>query len=329
MSSDLDTTVTPQGAANATDENVSAAFDAALRDASERLGDEIEDAKTTASEPVEAEADTGSSDDAAETSTDESQSPDAPEADEATPEEREKGYLRMKDYTQKTMQLGEERKTLEVERTKFNAELEATKSHWVSQVQAVEQMILKHDPVIAEYAERQKSGWAEYVRQEPAEAIALEAAVKEKIGKIHAMKAQVAEAQKAELGQFVAKQQEALFEKVPEYRDATKYQEAAGKLGTYLRSTGFDDREIKELVDHRHWLIAEKAMRWDAHQAAMKSVQAKKVQPTATKVVRPGASQGAKAPSLSSNSSLNKALAAAREAGDTRTEMAILAQMAA
>jgi hypothetical protein len=324
LNENLTVTANPQGGATATDENLNAALDAAFNDAAARLGDQPE------AEQVDADTSAAETEDVARTDEADAGDPKEPEVEaeaetEATPEEREKGYLRESDYRKKTMELAEQRKAVEADRAEFSKQLEATKSHWIAQSQAIERMVLEHDPVFAEYNEAQKN-WAEFAQNDPGRAVALEAAVKEKIGKLQQMKAQREELQKKEVAEFVTIQHNQLLEKVPEFRDVAKFNDIATRIGAYLKSEGLDDKEIEGLVDHRHFLIADKARRWDEHVKAMKSVQSNKVAPKPVPIVKPGASSGAAKPGPS-NAQINKVHRAAAAAGDLRAEMDAVLQM--
>lgn len=301
----LDTTANPETGATATVEN-DAALDAVVKEVMSGQGmvEKTIEADQSSAAEVEVAGDEAVPSDATET-----------EAEaEVTPEEQKAGYLRESDYRKKTMALSEERRAFEAERTKVNVELEQAQAKWLANSQAVEQMILQHDPILKEYNEAQKSGWAEFAEQNPGRAIALRAAVEEKIGKLQAMKAEREQLQTGELNKFVAAQQAILLDKMPDYRDAAKFKEAGQKLGAFLAGEGFGEDEIKGLVDHRHWIVADKARRWDEHVKAMKSVQGKKTE-TVVKVQKPGATTSKPASSIS-KSTLDKAKKAAVDAGD-------------
>src|SRR3990167_7797175 len=62
---------------------------------------------------------------------------------------------------------------------------------------------------------------------------------------------------------YIEKEKTALFEKMPEWKEQAVFQKDMQSLDSYLRNTGFEDWELSQVVDHRQFLIARKAMFYD------------------------------------------------------------------
>jgi hypothetical protein len=78
---------------------------------------------------------------------------------------------------------------------------------------------------------------------------------------------------------------------VPEWADTRKMQSDLEGVSKYLVSQGLSEAEVSGLTDHRDWLIARKAMQFDALQAK-KPALLERVR-ALPKVIAPGASSGA------------------------------------
>lgn len=69
-------------------------------------------------------------------------------------------------------------------------------------------------------------------------------------------------AQQAELEKTIAKEREALFEKIPEWkRDSAKATKEMGQIREYMKRVGFADEEIGQIYDHRAVLVLRSAMK--------------------------------------------------------------------
>jgi hypothetical protein len=185
-----------------------------------------------------------------------------------------KGYSREADYTAKTMALAEERKTLQA---KFAEELQ-------QQVALFEQM----DPILAEAGQ---IDWQRLAADDPATYVQLKAAVDERQAVLAKAKAKITEANegtseeaKAEQARVAQAETQELITKAKEagiadLSDPEAMNSFALNAVNYLRGTGFEDQEIRDLTDHRALLIIEKARRFDEIEHAKAKLPAKKIVP--------------------------------------------------
>jgi hypothetical protein len=97
--------------------------------------------------------------------------------------------------------------------------------------------------------------------------------------------------QQQQLAEVVAKEHQALGEKMPDFSDPVKGNQLRKDLGTYLRDAGgFTPQEINTAYDHRLVVLATKAMLYDKQLANTASADAKRNN-TAPQVRPPGTSQ--------------------------------------
>lgn len=142
------------------------------------------------------------------------------------------------------------------------------------------------DPIISEGL---KTDWDKLAREDPGLYVA-------KSQEFNARKQQIANwaqhrdqlaAQEANQRNIVEASR--LVEKMPEWRDESKRSEINGNLVKYLTTTGgFSAKEAEGLTDHRGYIIAYKAMKYDQLMAAKGTAETKRAQP-APRNMRPGA----------------------------------------
>ena len=195
-----------------------------------------------------------------------------------------KNGLRQADYTKKTMEAADARKTAEAESTaarterqeyaqKLNVYAVQLQGALQEQSQINWQQLLDSDPV-------------EYLKQERIfnqRQAALQQAQQEQ-GRIY----QQQQAEQAEsVKTFLSNQQQELLAKLPEWKNADKQKADITAIKEYLVSMGFDAAELNNVVDHRNVLAYRKAMMYDAL-IARASAATKKVATLPAKVERPG-----------------------------------------
>ncbi|MNJ22499.1 hypothetical protein D3C77_168700 [compost metagenome] len=86
---------------------------------------------------------------------------------------------------------------------------------------------------------------------------------------------------------YLTAQRDELLAKLPDWKDEAKATAEKAAISKFLQEQGFGDEDISSIADHRHVLIARKAMLYDQLMANAK-VQAKKVQEAPQRVVKPG-----------------------------------------
>jgi hypothetical protein len=83
------------------------------------------------------------------------------------------------------------------------------------------------------------------------------------------------EAQRRNLGQYVADQSQKLFDKIPEWRDDKLRSKEGREINEFLISQGFAPDEIGQLYDHRYVMIARDAMRYRGIKQQKSAVESK------------------------------------------------------
>lgn len=200
--------------------------------------------------------------------------------------ENYKDGLRQADYTRKTMETAEARKTAEAETNKARQERDsyaqklntfaiATHSAIQEQAQVLTQELLDSDPM-------------EYLRQERTlrERQANLAQAQQELSQIgQQQQTEKAEAQRA----YMTDQQQQLLAKLPEWKDAAKATAEAGAIKEYLATQGYAPGD-QDFTDHRQIILARKAMQYDALiERAGKAV--KRVAAVPVKVERAGSTE--------------------------------------
>lgn len=204
--------------------------------------------------------------------------------------ELKNGYQRQADYTRKTQEASETRKAAESERQAALAERQAYAMNLQKMQAQLEgaieqqanidwQSLLENDPV--EYLKQQ------HLYQQR------QAAYQQNI----AQQAQLAEMAKAEQAEqqsrYLAQQREDLLAKLPEWRDESKAAAEKQAIAKFLQEAGFENELIQSIQDHRHVIIARKAMLYDQMMSKAQAA-AKKVAAAPQRVVKPGQGEAPK-----------------------------------
>ncbi len=187
-----------------------------------------------------------------------------------------KGYQRTADYTRKTQEAAELRKTA-------NAELEAAKSeraHYQQHLEKLQQMIQQSAPQEPDWLQLATENPAEYVRQQ-----ALFAQYRARQQSLEYERQQLTEREEAEQAR-VAQQQRAeekakLLEAIPAWKDPKKLKADKAALQDFASSVGFTPEDIDTVDDHRVLVILRKAMLYD------KGISARTLRPVPAQGPRP------------------------------------------
>jgi hypothetical protein len=205
------------------------------------------------------------------------------------------GYSRTEDYKAKTAAVAEERRAVEAERASLDATL---KAQYANQLEEATNLFAQFDPVLSE---ARNINWEALKAQDPAAYVAAQDAVNERIAAIQRMNAQVEQMR----GETQQHQQQAIereraerFDRAaeeivklrPELADEAKFRAFAGETVEFLKGIGFTGEEIVDALDHRVLALADKARRWEAHEAAQRALPEKKVVPKSA--VKPLTSDG-------------------------------------
>lgn len=211
------------------------------------------------------------------------------EESEVTLSELTKGYQMESDYRRKTMELAENRK-------EFEQEQEQARQYINSRVTEANQLsaILERE-LVGDY---NAVDWNALRANDPAEYSAKMTDFQNRQAQLNQVKAhamseaqrlqeEAQEQQQAAYKDVLAKEQEALYSAIPEWRDAEAADKGKTEIKDFLKSYGFNSNEIAQIYDHRHVLLIRDAMKGQrvAKQEDVVKKQIKKV----PKLVKPGA----------------------------------------
>ena len=203
--------------------------------------------------------------------------------------EHYKNGLRQADYTKKTMEAAETRKTAEAEaqkarqqRDEYATKLQGFKNQADYELQTLASQLtnelLESDPV--EYLRIERTA-----RERQAQILQAQ----QELGQIDEQRKH----EKAEADRLaIQDQQEKLLAKIPEWKDPAKLKDGLAKLSEYLAKEGYSD-DSADLPRHLQITLAHRAMQYDALMARAKEA-AKKVAAAPVKVERPGNAEGLK-----------------------------------
>lgn len=233
---------------------------------------------------------------------DDEKAPDAEEAEDSTVEfevdgkpvkltkaelaEHYKNGLRQKDYTQKTMEVSEARKTADAEIQRARAERE-------NYAQQLNNFAITSESILAEQS---KALTEDLLRADPVEYMALQRTFQERQANLAKAQQELTringekQHEEAEAkGAYAREQLAKLHEALPDWKDTAKATAESNKIKEYLLSEGWTMHDVNNLADHRHVLAARKAMLYDSAMARAKETQAR-INKAPPKVERPGSS---------------------------------------
>lgn len=198
-----------------------------------------------------------------------------------------KAKMRQDDYTRKTMALAEERKAADAERQKA-AEERSTYAQKLHEQNALLQALVH---------EQNQINWDELLKNDPVEFMRQQHLLQGRQARLqqiqqehqHLVQQHKAEAEQAR-NQFIQHQREELLAKLPDWSDEGKAKAEQAAIGDFLKNNGFSPEEIDSVVDHRHVLLARKAMLYD-QMVSKANAAAKKASTLPTKVEKPGVTE--------------------------------------
>ena len=182
-----------------------------------------------------------------------------------------------------------ERKAFEAETSKVVQTLQERLQDVESTASAMEQLLL---------SEFQSVDWSDLKENDPTEYMLKQQEMRDQYAKINQVKEKLKEDQQKSLQeqqqafqqqvqQRLAEEKQALLDRMPEWRDGERAKEGLTKVADYLKAEGYQPQEIDSIVDHRAFVIAEKARRYDEMQT--KADPKMKQMKTKPKFVKPGA----------------------------------------
>jgi len=228
------------------------------------------------------------------------------------------GYSRQSSFTKKSQQLAEDRKAMESLQQQYNTE--------VSQIQQERQQYAQYLQNVIENSKLDEWGsidWEALKRDDPIEFVTKREEFRMAQDQVRQLQAEQTSAQqKAHHGQqqqwqeAVKSEHAALVDKLPEWGKPDAQRELAGKLRDYAKGQGYQDGEIDSLVDHRSFIILNKARMYDELQGT--DVKSKKLK-NKPKVIRGGKASSKNAEAKSSRTAKMKRLRQSGHVDDAAT----------
>lgn len=205
--------------------------------------------------------------------------------------EAHKSGLRQADYTKKTTELAEQRKTAEAETAKAREE----RQQYMQGLQKA-QAVLE-----SQLQEQQNIDWHALRESDPNEFLKQwhlhterQATLQQVANQRHQLEQQAQAEHTQALKAHVESEREKLIANIPEWKDEAKRKAGATELMSYLKTQGLSEQEIVSVTDHRAITQSYKAMKYDQLMAKA-SAAAKKISNTPERVIRPS---GGESPQL-------------------------------
>jgi len=268
-------------------DNQSGSADGSIRGAVERLNDlhseqsglpteEAEAVEVEAAEPEEVEAQPEESEEVEGSEEDTPQAEAQPEgessgdeSEEPADEEKHLGYLRDKDYRQKTMALSEERRAINERAQELEAKL----------TEAAQLLDFEEFSI----AQVNTDDLDEYDKSEVLEK---KDALNKKLQRYQELQQERAYHGQLQYQQYIAEQAELLPQKIPEWLDQDVAMKELGDVRQHLVSEGFHEQEVGSMTDARALSLFRKAMLYDRMMLA--KPEKKKAVKKKPKSIKPG-----------------------------------------
>jgi hypothetical protein len=196
--------------------------------------------------------------------------------------EAHKSGLRQADYTKKTQEVSEQRKTADAEIARAREERNQY-SQGLAKAQAVLESQLQEQSNI-DWQKLLDSDPVEYLKQQHL-AQSRQAQLKQTYEQKQHLDAQAQAEHQQALKAHVESQRSELVAKIPEWKDEAKMKAGATELREYLKTQGLSEQEIYSVTDHRAIVQSYKAMKYDQIIANAKAAT-KKIATTPQRVER-------------------------------------------
>jgi len=207
---------------------------------------------------------------------------------EVTRDELLNGYSRQADYSKKTAEVAQQRQQAE------------------QAIQAVQAERQQHQAQLAQLAQAlgvqlneqlQNTNWQQLLESDPTEylrqrhlAETRQAALQQAQVRQQALMSQAQQEQAQQAHLRLQSEQQALLDKLPDWKDEAKSKAESAAVREYLASMGYQPQEIAGVADHRAVLMARKAMLYDQLQAKAADVT-KRVSALPPKTLKPGVAE--------------------------------------
>jgi hypothetical protein len=207
-----------------------------------------------------------------------------PEGEQELPEDEVvKGYLRNADYTRKSQENAEKRKTLDAESQAVATE----RQRYATQLQALDQLLTESGGA--------EPDWDTLRNEDPAVFAATYAAWDQHQKRIAAVRQEKARVQQQvqtdqikQLQAHLSAEKEKLVEAIPEWKNPETAKADQAEIAEYARSQGYTDEELNAVTDHRVVKILREAALFRKTQQK-KPVIKQKIE--TAKVLAPGSGQ--------------------------------------
>ena len=198
-------------------------------------------------------------------------------------DELKQGYSKGLDYTKKTMDLGDQRRTLETEKdtiSKEKDEVSKLREEYAKKLSVVEQNLQVEDNI----------DWVKLAQDDPSDYAIKKAEYDKKKdlqARIQKEQARVNEERKQEQEKvyqsFIQSENKKLIDKMPVFGDEKKVNKVMQDIGQFALKSGYTEQELNMLVDHRALITLYQAAKYD-QLLQKKGLQDKKVK-TNTRMV--------------------------------------------
>lgn len=172
------------------------------------------------------------------------------------------GYQRQSDYTRKTQEVAERSKAIQAK----EQQVDQVRSQYEASINMLAQEMQRYLP--------QEPDWEKLHQEDPINFPIIEkqwrdykanlAAVQQEQARL---RQEASQKEMAERQKLIEEGTNYIFEKMPEWKDQAKWNEARGRLREYGQKIGYSEDELNAALDPRAILVLEKARRWDALQA--------------------------------------------------------------
>jgi hypothetical protein len=241
---------------------------------------------------------------------------------EVSLEELVKGYSRQSDYTRKTQELAEQRKSIDEAKNQYEMEIQQIQQERQQYVAGLQQVLAQSTEELQRLA---NTDWETLQATDPIKFITEKEKFRDMQDKIHSYQKEQAIAEQRRQSEFdrarsIALQQERkhLVEKMPEWGDPSKQASIASELKSYAMQEGFTSDELDDLIDHRSLIVLRKAMLYD--KANSKDIVKRKLKGK-PKVVKAGSKRTRKETESQQRNASMKRL---KQTGDTKDAASLL-----
>jgi hypothetical protein len=208
---------------------------------------------------------------------------------EVSLDELMQGYSRQSDYTRKTQELASQRNDMAQMQQQWANEIVQAQAERQQYVEALGQFINNSAQGLEQFA---NINWEQLRESDPIAFVTKKEELRDAENNVQRARDQ--QAQEFNIGQeelaklrslAVQEEHKKLVDVVPEWNEPEKRNKMASELSTYALEQGYTKEELKELIDHRHFITLMKAQKYDALQKS--DVKSKKLK-NKPKVIRSG-----------------------------------------